>query len=57
MNQKTMTRQPIAFSVQKMSRATRSSYGHRYRVDVSLARDRGSGSEHLARTIEARKIQ
>ena len=45
-----MARYPIAFSVQEMSRATRSSCGHRYRANVSLARDRGSGSQRLART-------
>ncbi len=32
-----MARRPIAFSVQKMSPATRQSRGHRSRVNVSLA--------------------
>ena len=49
MSRKKMTRHPIAFSVQKMSPATRQSCGQRYRVNVGLAHDRGSESERLAR--------
>ena len=51
MSRKRMARRPIAFSVQEMSPVTRQSRGHRSRVNVSLARDRGSERERRARLV------